>query len=301
MNASRSSLAVALLLAAGLAHAQSHTTAHQGTQPASTPANAPAASDHLDLAALKGRFVAISFLAADATANAAHITEFATGFSTLAGVVNAIIVPEGAAPATSPSASTIVARDTGGSLAAQFKLANSASGSSPITVVLIDPAGNEVFRQSGAASDHPKFAPLAEKIRSLTTDVATRESNLEKGLAIQGYDPVSYLDDAKPAPGNVKIQSEYRGVKYRFATSEHRATFNANPDKYLPAYGGWCATAMADGSKVEIDPKNFKVTGGRVFLFYKGFLGNAINDWNKDEKGLTVKADTKWDTLVKKH
>jgi YHS domain-containing protein len=300
MNASRTSLALALLLAAGLAQAQSH-NAHQDAQPASTPASAPAESNSLDLFALKGHYVAISFLAADSSANAAHISEFATGFSSFAGVVNAIIVPEGTTPAATPSASTIIARDADGSLATQFKITSPASGSSPITVVLVDPAGNEVFRQSGAVSDHPKFAPLAEKIRSLTTDVATRESNLEKGLALQGYDPVSYLDDAKPTPGNVKIQSEYRGVKYRFTSAEHRATFNANPDKYLPAYGGWCATAMADGSKVEIDPKNFKVTGGRVFLFYKGFLGNAINDWNKDEKGLTVKADNKWDTLVKKH
>ena len=55
---------------------------------------------------------------------------------------------------------------------------------------------------------------------------------------------------------------------------------------------------MADSRKVEIDPANFKVTNGRLFLFYKGWLGNALNDWNKDEKNLTIRADEQWRKIV---
>jgi hypothetical protein len=83
-------------------------------------------------------------------------------------------------------------------------------------------------------------------------------------------------------------------VIYYFASEEDRKLFAESPEKYLPTYGGWCATAMAKGEKVEIDPTNFKVTNGRLFLFFKAFYANAIKDWNKDEANLTVKADANW-------
>jgi hypothetical protein len=68
----------------------------------------------------------------------------------------------------------------------------------------------------------------------------------------------------------------------------------ADPDSFLPTYGGWCATAMADGRKVEIAPTNFKIAQGRLFLFYKGWLGNARNDWDKNEADLMRRADERW-------
>lgn len=116
-------------------------------------------------------------------------------------------------------------------------------------------------------------------------------------LAIQGYDPVAYFTQGKPEKGNPQFQAEYRGVRYQFASAEDKALFAANPQKYVPTYGGWCATAMAKGEKVEIDPTNFKVTNGRLFLFFKAFYANALDKWNKDETNLTVKADTNWKKL----
>jgi hypothetical protein len=87
-------------------------------------------------------------------------------------------------------------------------------------------------------------------------------------------------------------------VQYRFATEAARERFRADPERHLPAYGGWCATAMAKGEKVEIDPTNFKVTNGRLFLFFKAFYANALKDWNKDEPGLTSRADAAWRRLA---
>lgn len=55
---------------------------------------------------------------------------------------------------------------------------------------------------------------------------------------------------------------------------------------------------MAKGEKVEVDPTNFKVTNGRLFLFFKTFYANAIKDWNKDEPNLTVKADLNWKKIA---
>ncbi len=117
-------------------------------------------------------------------------------------------------------------------------------------------------------------------------------------LAIGGYDPVSYLDKNLAAKGRPELTATNETIVYRFATDENRRRFVAAPEKYRPAYGGWCATAMAKGEKVEIDPTNFKVTHGRLFLFFRAFYGNALKDWNKDEANLTLKADANWKRLA---
>ncbi len=194
-------------------------------------------------------------------------------------------------PATIP-----LYRDEGGALTAQLRVVPS---DGPALIVL-DPRGVEIQRWIGqSASEHPSFAALVKKITEHSTDRETKEANLDRGLALQGYDPVAYFDEHQALPGVARLESMHRGVKYRFATSEHRKAFNEEPAKYLPTYGGWCATAMAEGKKVEIDPKTFKVTDGRLFLFYNGFWGNALNDWKKNEPALTARADEHWTTLTR--
>ncbi len=136
-----------------------------------------------------------------------------------------------------------------------------------------------------------------------STAMASDASNANVGsdhLGLKGYDPVSYFS-GKPAPGKTEITAEHQGILYRFANDENRQKFAASPEQYAPAYGGWCATALAkDGSKVDIDPNSYKVTGGRLYLFYKGFWGSAIDDWVKDEPANIVKADKSWRTILSK-
>lgn len=117
-------------------------------------------------------------------------------------------------------------------------------------------------------------------------------------VALSGYDPVGYFTLNKALKGRKEISAQHRGVTYWFASDENKKLFTATPEKYLPTYGGWCATAMAKGEKVEIDPTNFKVTNGRLFLFFKAFYANAIKDWNKDEPGQTAKADANWKKIA---
>ena len=125
--------------------------------------------------------------------------------------------------------------------------------------------------------------------------------NLEKGIALSGYDPVSYFS-GKPAKGFEGISAEHGGAKYLFATDEHRKTFKANPVKFLPAYGGWCAYAMADGKKVEVDPMNYQIKDGRLFLFFKSRIwGDTLPKWNKDEARLFPAAESHWDQTIKGH
>ncbi|MBK8035530.1 MAG: YHS domain protein [Verrucomicrobiaceae bacterium] len=116
-------------------------------------------------------------------------------------------------------------------------------------------------------------------------------------VAIQGYDPVTYFTLGKAVMGNASFKTQHEGVTYQFSSAETMATFTASPAKYVPTYGGWCATAMAKGEKVEIDPKNFKVTNGRLFLFFNAWYGDAKKTWLKDESGQEAKADANWKKL----
>ncbi|MBL7841156.1 MAG: YHS domain protein [Cyclobacteriaceae bacterium] len=119
--------------------------------------------------------------------------------------------------------------------------------------------------------------------------------NLEKGLAIQGYDPVAYFSDSKAVEGNPAISFEVKGVTYRFSTAKHKEIFMANPEMYEPQYGGWCAYAMGySGEKVEVDPETFKILNGKLYLFYNAYFNNTLKKWNADEKKLQLKADANW-------
>lgn len=124
--------------------------------------------------------------------------------------------------------------------------------------------------------------------------------NLEKGLAIQGYDPVAYFTDAKAVEGKESISYVANGVTYRFVTAKHKEMFIANPAQYEPQYGGWCAYAMgSSGEKVEIDPGTFKILNGKLYLFYNAYFNNTLKKWNEDEKKLHDKADTNWNHIIK--
>lgn len=131
---------------------------------------------------------------------------------------------------------------------------------------------------------------------SLTAGAAST-ANLDDGVILKGRDPVSYFKNEKPKKGNPKISATVDGATYLFSSEENRTEFLANKDKYAPAYEGWCATAVAGGYKYDIDPDNYKITDGRLFLFYKGFLGDAKKDWVKDEPAQITKADKQWPTV----
>lgn len=121
--------------------------------------------------------------------------------------------------------------------------------------------------------------------------------NLEDGIAIQGYDPVAYFTANKAIKGKKEFALYHQGATYYFSSASNKDLFKADPSKYEPQYGGWCAYAMgAKGEKVNIDPETFKIMNGKLYLFYNKFFNNTLKDWNKDEKGLCSKADANWTT-----
>jgi YHS domain-containing protein len=121
-------------------------------------------------------------------------------------------------------------------------------------------------------------------------------------LALEGYDPVSYFS-GKPAKGKKDYSQTQNGVTYYFVSAANREVFKANPAKYEPAYGGWCAYAMAkSGEKVEVDPKTFKIVNGRLLLFYNAFFTNTLESWNgqKEPENERLKmADKAWERILK--
>ncbi|RYU91837.1 YHS domain-containing (seleno)protein [Emticicia agri] len=135
--------------------------------------------------------------------------------------------------------------------------------------------------------------------QSFAQETAIRQKHylLEKGVALSGYDPVSYFAN-KPQKG--KITYVYNGISYKFANETNVETFKKAPARYEPAYGGWCAYAMgAKGEKVEVDPENYKIIGGKVYLFYKTIFNNTLNSWNEEEARLKKQADINWVKIYK--
>lgn len=114
-------------------------------------------------------------------------------------------------------------------------------------------------------------------------------------LAIQGYDPVAYFTQGKALKGKAAFAVSHEGVTYYFANAENKGSFLAQPARYEPQYGGWCAYAMgAKGEKVSVDPETFKIVNGKLFLFYNSFFNNTLKSWNKDENNLHARADKNW-------
>ncbi|MFA9213327.1 MAG: YHS domain-containing (seleno)protein [Candidatus Methylacidiphilales bacterium] len=132
-------------------------------------------------------------------------------------------------------------------------------------------------------------------------NVRKKHFNLDKNnLAIQGYDPISYFEGT-PQKGNALFLTFYKGVQYYFTSQAHKDLFLKTPEKYEPAYGGWCAYAMGEyGDKVEIDPTSYKIVNGKLNLFYYSFINKTLNKWNLDEANLKAKAYKNWELTVKK-
>lgn len=124
--------------------------------------------------------------------------------------------------------------------------------------------------------------------------------NLEKGVAIQGYDPVAYFIQKKAVKGKATINTIHEGVIYNFSSQANKELFEKNPTNYEPQYGGWCSYAMGySGDKVEINPETFKILDGKLNLFYNAFFNNTLKSWNKNEASLKKKADNNWNKIAK--
>ena len=115
------------------------------------------------------------------------------------------------------------------------------------------------------------------------------------GVALEGYCPVAYFAVNKPVMGKPEHASTHNGVTYHFVSVDAKRAFDADPEKYIPAYGGWCAFGMSVQDKFPVDPRNFKIVNGKLLLFLKNKDVDALKLWNKgDEREATSKAVAHW-------
>lgn len=110
-------------------------------------------------------------------------------------------------------------------------------------------------------------------------------------LAIKGYDPVAYFVDNMPVEGLAEHEYEWQGATWRFANAEHRQRFIENPEAYAPQYGGYCAYAVANGSTAGIDPTQFAVVDGMLYL---NFSRRIQRRWLENREGFIEAADRNW-------
>ena len=110
---------------------------------------------------------------------------------------------------------------------------------------------------------------------------------------VNGFDPVAYWPEGgnKAVKGNGSIALDYEGVTYHFTSEENREQFLLEPEKYESTYGGWCAWAMANGSKVDIVPDIFTISGKRIHFF---FSRRAKRNFDRDIPKYEGQADRNW-------
>ncbi len=149
------------------------------------------------------------------------------------------------------------------------------------------------------------FVPFAAPLHAQGGTRAVSHFDLGKrGLALQGYDPVAYRPEGggKPMEGKDSIQLEFGGALYRFANETNREAFARDPERYEARFGGWCAWAMVDGDKVEVDPESFLIEDDELLVFYDGWFGDTREKWlAKGGENLLPKAVRKWSKITGAH
>jgi len=112
--------------------------------------------------------------------------------------------------------------------------------------------------------------------------------------AIQGYDPVAYFKEAKPVMGKKEFSYRWKDATWWFASTQNLNDFKANPEKFAPQFGGYCAYGVADGHKATTSPDAWTIVGDKLYLNYNK---DVMAKWRKDTAGYILKANTNWPTV----
>jgi YHS domain-containing protein len=110
-------------------------------------------------------------------------------------------------------------------------------------------------------------------------------------LALHGYDPVAYFTDGRPVRGVDSLAYVHEGAAYRFSSAANRATFEQDPGRYLPEYGGFCAYGVAVGKKFDGDPHFWRIEDGRLYL---NLNEEIYETFHEDVDGNIATADGNW-------
>ncbi len=136
------------------------------------------------------------------------------------------------------------------------------------------------------------FAPLA---LSRAARAAKPPVYAEDGIAVDGSDAVAYFTQGRPVAGKAALTHDWMGVTWRFASEENRAAFAADPEKFAPQYGGYCAYAVSEGYTASTVPEAWKIVDGKLYLNYSRGVQRR---WERDIPGRIAAADANWPAVL---
>lgn len=116
------------------------------------------------------------------------------------------------------------------------------------------------------------------------------------GVAIDGTDPVSYFTDGRPIAGKSSITHKWNGATWRFSNEGNKAKFAANPERFAPQYGGYCAWAVSEGYTASTTPEAWNIIDGKLYLNYSK---NVQAQWEQDIPGHIKSANSNWPSVLK--
>ncbi len=121
---------------------------------------------------------------------------------------------------------------------------------------------------------------------------------LDNDIAIKGYDTVAYFKTGKALKSDESLTFKWHNMTWYFSTKENRDLFAASPEKYAPQYDGYCAWAMTEARKAQVDPEVWKIVNGKLYLQCSQA---AYEKWSRDITGNIKKADMNWLKFFSKH
>lgn len=119
-------------------------------------------------------------------------------------------------------------------------------------------------------------------------------TSIRNNFGAGGYDVISF-HQGSPTKGDIKITTNFKDARWRFANETNRDLFLTDPEKYAPAYGGYCAWAIAHNKLAKGSPKHWSIVDGVLYL---NFSKSIKNKWLADNAAFIIKADAIWPSLL---
>lgn len=166
-------------------------------------------------------------------------------------------------------------------------------------VIVFSMSGSPAFADDEVAPASTAAVPADVAATRGVEPYRTATKCAKDGVAVGGYDLVSYRDADGPRLGRAEFSVEYGGGIYLFASAGNREKFLADPIQYLPHYGGWCAISMALGQKVCPNASNFKIEEGDLLLFRLTAFTNGRSLWNTDPAKYRQQADVNYQRFMR--
>jgi len=129
----------------------------------------------------------------------------------------------------------------------------------------------------------------------ITAAPSFADASTDNVVGAGGYDLTTYFSQEKPERGNGHHVSELKGVTYLFATEENKKTFEANPEKFLPQYGGYCAYGVSVSKKFVADPEQYDIVDGKLYL---NLDAKVRSIWLQNVSGRITDANKIWPVIV---